>query len=101
MPWRCRLPAPIAPKDPWQNTKKWRAGAPGGARPATSGTKLRWLGDGDELHQVPDLGQALGDDVAVRDHALEPLVLAADRQRADLQLQHLLCRGLQRFVFTD
>ena len=47
--------------------------------------------------RVAALGEALHDDVAVSDHALEPVVLAADRQRADVEVAHLL-RGVDERV---
>src|SRR3712207_6904860 len=49
--------------------------------------------------RVLAVGDAVHDDVAVGDHALEPVVVTADGQRADVEVAHLAGRideGLPR-----
>ena len=47
------------------------------------------------------LGEHLHDDVAVGQHPLEPVVLTADRHRADVQLGQPLRRVEHRVVLAD
>jgi hypothetical protein len=51
--------------------------------------------------RVLALGEHLHDDVAVGQHALEPVVLAADRHRADVELSQLLRRVEHGVVLAD
>src|SRR5829696_801229 len=51
--------------------------------------------------RIAALGERLHDDVAVGEHALEAIVIAADRQHTDIELRHPLRRVEQRLVLAD
>jgi hypothetical protein len=46
-------------------------------------------------------GKAFDDDVSVGDHAMQAIVVAADRQRTDAQVAHVLSGRGEGFVLTD
>ena len=54
-----------------------------------------------DLIRVPALGEHVDDDVAVGQHALQAIVLAADRHGADAQLLEFLRRIGDRLVLSD